>query len=343
MSYRPDSRSAAARRLSLVLTIQFALLQLLVPMEKPAFGQVDLERCIQMFESGEFQEADVLLRSLIEADPRNHTAVYYLGRTCLSRQEKKEAIEWLEKAVELNPGEVIYHKWLVKAYNARALEVGQIRALGLTRKIKRELETVIELDPTSWDEWISLIMLYNFLPKILGGDKERALELVGELRRIDSRDGALAMAELHIEKGDHDEAVQECNSYLATSPGDIRIRNQLGRAYHAMKRWEEAFGIYEEVIEEAPGDFHAYYLVGRSASVSGMNLDRGVECLRFFIDHTGGDEERLPSHADAHWRLGLIREQQGNVDAARAEYETALRIDPDHPYAGAAQKKLREK
>lgn len=323
--------------------VAFLLLLLLIPSGDPVFGQGGLERSIQMFESGEYQEAESLLRSLVESDPGNHTAVYYLGRTCLALRNKKEAVECLETAVELEPGEATYHKWLANAYNAYALEVGQIRALGLTKKIILELETVIELDPTSWDEWQSLIMIYHFLPKIFGGDKDRALELIGELRRTDPREGAIAMAELQSEIGNHEEALQECRSYLRTSPGDIKVRNQLGRVYHAMERWEDAFGVFEEVIKEAPDNYHAYYLVGRSASAANSNLERGIECLEFYLVHTEGDEEGLPSHADAHWRLGLIREHQGDITAARAEYETALGIEPDHPYAKSALRKLRRR
>ncbi|MFC1530028.1 tetratricopeptide repeat protein, partial [Gemmatimonadota bacterium] len=184
---------------------------------------------------------------------------------------------------------------------------------------------------------------YYFLPGLFGGDKDRAFELIEEQKRIDPREGACTMAELQIEIGNDDEAMRECQGYLRTSPGDITMRNQLGRVYHAMDRWEEAFTIFEEVIRDAPEDLHAYYLIGRSAGSSGLNLERGIECLEFYIDHAGVDEEELPGHADAHWRMGVICEKEGNVGVARAEYEKALELDPDHPYAKSALRQLRRR
>ena len=136
------------------------------------------------------------------------------------------------------------------------MDIGQIRALGLTRKIVRELETIVELDPTSWDEWINLIMVNYFLPKILGGDKDHALELVGDLRQINPREGAWVMAEIHIENGNYSEAMQECQRFLRTSPDDIKVQKQLGRVYHALERWDDAFGVFEEIIDEAPEEYH---------------------------------------------------------------------------------------
>jgi tetratricopeptide (TPR) repeat protein len=341
----PDSRRSGTPRLNTIFLFGVALLLLLVPAADPVLAQGGLEQGIKAFENGQFEEAENLLRSMVEADEDNHAALYYLGRTCLALQQKKEAVELLEKAVELDPGEVTYHKWLARAYNSYAMQLGQIRALimGLTKKIIREFETIIELDPGAASERMNLVMIYYFLPGLFGGDKDRTFELIDEQKRIDPREGAYTMAELQIEIGNDDEALQECQSYLRTSPGDIRMRNQLGRVYHAMERWDDAFGIFEEVIKDAPEDLYAYYLIGRSAGSSGLNLERGTKCLEFFIGHTGVDEEGLPSHADAHWRVGLIREKQGETGAARTEYEKALELDPDHPYAKSALKRVRRR
>ena len=343
MRTRSDTRPSGTDRLRSALLVGGACLLLLCTAGERACGQSTLERGIAAFEQERFDEAERLLRPLLERDDGNHAAAYYLRRTCLTLLEKKEAVELLERAVELEPREVTYHQWLARAYNSYAMQLGQFRALGLTKKIIAEFETVLELEPGAASERLNLVMIYYFLPGLFGGDKDRAFALIEEQRRLDPREGAYVMAELQIEIGNDEEALQECRDYLRTSPGDIKMRNQLGRVYHAMDRWEDAFGTFEAVIADAPDDLYAYYLIGRSAGSSGRQLERGIECLEHYLAHIRADDLELPGPADAHYRLGRIREEQGNIEAARTEYERALASDPDHPHAKPALRRLRRK
>ncbi len=293
-----------------IITLPAVFLLLLIPSLRPVSGQSALARGIELFEAGSY----------------------------------KEAVEWLERAVEEQPGDVTAHRRLFEAYNHYGQTVGPVKAISLARKMRQELEIIIELDPASVDERRALIQFHYFLPGLLGGDKEHALELVEELRRIDPREGTLAIVEIHTEDEDYADAIRECETFLRAVPGDTRIRQELGRVYHAQERWEDAFGLFEEIIAEDPRDPYTCYLVGRSAAVSGRNLERGVVCLRSFLEHRdeAEDPDDIPSAADAHWRLGMICEHQNDLAAARAEYETALRLDPDHREAKAALRDLRE-
>jgi len=53
--------------------------------------------------------------------------------------------------------------------------------------------------------------------------------------------------------------------------------------------------------------------------------------------------EGFPSHAAAHWRLGIIFEHKQDIDSAKNEYETALKLDPDYKLAKEALEKLTKK
>jgi tetratricopeptide (TPR) repeat protein len=80
------------------------------------------------------------------------------------------------------------------------------------------------------------------------------------------------------------------------------------------------------MVKALPEAMVGQYAVGRVAAESGQRLDRGAAALARYLAYQPKPGE--PSLASAHWRLGAVREAQGQREAARAEYEAALRLDP---------------
>ena len=81
------------------------------------------------------------------------------------------------------------------------------------------------------------------------------------------------------------------------------------------------------------------YQVGRTASISGKFLDRGQSAFESYLEHQPGPDD--PGLDWAHYRLGLIHQHRDNTDVARQQFQSALRINPDHDEAKKALKKLR--
>jgi Flp pilus assembly protein TadD len=50
------------------------------------------------------------------------------------------------------------------------------------------------------------------------------------------------------------------------------------------------------------------------------------------VDKYAAAVARAPQHAGAHLNLGIGLQALGELDAAAASYETALRLDPSSPY-----------
>ena len=67
------------------------------------------------------------------------------------------------------------------------------------------------------------------------------------------------------------------------------------------------------------------YQIGRTASLSGLHLDRGEEALKAYI---ASPLANGPAPANAHYRLGMIYEKKGAKDLARREYQLALELNP---------------
>ena len=87
-----------------------------------------------------------------------------------------------------------------------------------------------------------------------------------------------------------------------------------------------------------PDSSTPYFYYGRASSLSGLELARGETSLRKFLAMLGETEPQ--SRAVAHYRLGMILERQGNVATARAEYDSAVALNPRYEDALAARKRL---
>lgn len=62
---------------------------------------------IKMYKAGNYTQAYTGLKQVVEKDPSNGLAYYYLGMTSTQLGNKKEAIENYEKAIELSPNGIL--------------------------------------------------------------------------------------------------------------------------------------------------------------------------------------------------------------------------------------------
>src|SRR5262245_58110509 len=58
---------------------------------------------------GDAPGAERLYRCVLESDPAHTDALFFLGRLAMLDQRVDEAIELLQRAVDLRPGEMLYH------------------------------------------------------------------------------------------------------------------------------------------------------------------------------------------------------------------------------------------
>ena len=99
-----------------------------------------------------------------------------------------------------------------------------------------------------------------------------------------------------------------------------------GHFHESRKDYGRALEVYERLLDKKPDETAACYQIGRVAAASGERIDRGVECLKLYLDRIPGPDE--PSLAAAHYRLGVLYEKKGEKDLARREYAAASDLDP---------------
>ncbi|MDZ7340222.1 MAG: tetratricopeptide repeat protein, partial [candidate division KSB1 bacterium] len=160
---------------------------------------------------------------------------------------------------------------------------------------------------------------------------DRGLKLADRIYKL--KDGkvdldfARAYAEILMEKGVTQKVEHLIQELVKNNPDQaIDIEMQVGFLYQQKKQYDNAIKTFESVIKHHPDYYPAYYQIGRTAVFSGTNLDRGIECLKIYLQHEPLDGQ--PTWANSHFRLGALYELKGDKAAAQNAYETALKLDP---------------
>ena len=265
----------------------------------------DFDAALALFKTRRYPEARVAFEKIVAADPQNAAAHHYLGRTIAARNDTaalEEALGPLGKAVELEPNNAVY----LGIYGGTSLQyAGRTNSLSAANKGRDAMEKALAIDPDYVAAREGLFQFYQRAPWPIGSTAKARVQLE------------------EIRKRDPD---------LATVLGVMSKTNA--------KEYPEAFALCDEVLAKNPDNYIALYHYGRTASISGQNLDRGLaslqRCLKFEPSTPAS-----PTHSNVWQRIGNILEQLNRAADARAAYKTALELDPSNRQAADALEKLK--
>src|SRR6266545_4761382 len=296
------------------------------------------EEGIQLFEARKFDEARASLEAAVREDPQDARAASYLGRVYLAVGNSDRAVQWMGRSVALESANAEYHLWLGRAFGNQAMQASVLKQPSLARKVKKEFEEASRLDPDNLEARFGLIEFYLRAPGVLGGSPKKADEQAEEICRRDLLQGYRARGRIAEHRKDFDRALAQYDAAAREFPEKTEPFYWIGALLVRENNYAEAFEVYEKLLEENPSEMTACYQIGRVASLSGLRLERGKECLTLYLQHEPNPDE--PSLASAHYRLGLLYEKSGNRDLARREYSAALDLEPALPDARKGLKKV---
>jgi tetratricopeptide (TPR) repeat protein len=235
-------------------------------------------------------ESDIILRRVLEVDPEDKKAMYYLGNLLCSKGRTDEAVKLWEKAANMGTQFSVVHRNLGRAY---------WRALCQPDMAIREYERAIECDRLDYKLYYELDELYTAyalnekrhdlmrrIPEeLLGNDMigermaayytdvfdfDRALEILHgikfypweaytEGRRI-YEDACIGKAILHFTKGQANEAIGSLGEAMKyprnLGVGEPAKKNhaealfRMGLAYESMDDGKTAKSLYQKAVEE---------------------------------------------------------------------------------------------
>ena len=288
-----------------------AILPLLAVALAPALAAAEtradspLAAAIALYSDHQYPAARVALEKIAAAEPTNAAACYYLGETLLRRgdtQALDDAVPWLEKAAQLAPTNATY----LSDFGGASMELaGKNTSLSAATKGRDAMEQAIKLNPDDLESRAGLMQFYERAPWPIGSSAKAAAQLE-EIRQRD--------------------------------PDRATVLSVAGKT--ASKDYTGAFKLCDDVLARKPDDYTALYQYGRTASISGQNLERGLASLNKVLTLPIPGPS-FPTHSHAWNRIGVIQEKLHHPAEARAAYETAVKLDPTNRQAADALAKLK--
>ncbi len=250
------------------------------------------------------------------------------------------AFEWWAKAAAEAPGSEqgldellrlarVTHQW--DGYVSAMLEAaGKAREPDTRRDVLLRLAAVFEQDlgETERAEEVLGQVLEDrpqdaaalaFLDRIY--DKQGSFEQLADVlrRRIEVTDDSRELVSLNLRLGkvqsevlgDAEGAVASYLAVLETESRSSEALDALERLYFRGERWEELHGVYEKMVDIAPGDEALSGCYARMAKISSDvfgKRDRAVELWSKVLDLRGPDPVALSALGDLHEQAGEWRE-----------------------------------
>ena len=132
----------------------------------------------------------------------------------------------------------------------------------------------------------------------------------------------LADAQTALDGKDYAAAAKDYQSYLEKKPDDAAVHFQLGYAYTAMQKLDDAKLQYQKAIELNPEMSEAYLNLGLAL------LDSDPKAAIAPLQKAA---ELLPTQPRAKFALGVANERSGNAAQAVEQYRAAEKLD-DHDF-----------
>jgi tetratricopeptide (TPR) repeat protein len=306
--------------------------------------QVDgFNQAVNLFKKGDHAEAAKQFAAVVAADPLRVEANLYLGKSLVNLARFAEAETALRRYVEALPAadEGLYLLAYVLFREGRAKESLEIYARAI--RIKQPASDDLKVIGLNY----GLLGYFQYSAQFLG----KAVE--ADPANIEAR---YYLGRVRFEQNLFADAIREFQEVLARDPHHVKAQNNLGQAFEAQNRIEEAIDAYGRAIDmqrdsPRPSELpllnlgalllqkdqvdEALALLVRAASINSqsakvrfqlgktyLRLSRLGDAEREFLQATRLD----PKDVGAHYQLGRLYQRMGRTELARKEMEMSERL-----------------
>ncbi len=201
---------------------------------------------MRLKEKKEYTAAFDLLKHCLEIHPNASSALYEIAQYYMYLKQVPQGQAALEKAVENAPDNFWYSQGLAALYQQQNQ---QDKAVEL-------LETMAVRFPEKLDPLFNLLDIY--------GRDGKYEQMIATLDRIEGKMGkseqlSMEKFRIYLQMKDDKKAFQEIESLVQEYPMDMRYQVILGDVYLQNGKKEEAYNIYQKVLETEPDNPMALY------------------------------------------------------------------------------------
>lgn len=295
------------------------------------------EAAHRLLDQGRVDDALALLENQVQSAPENAEAHSLLCRVYLTVDQWDPAIAACERAVQIDPGNSLYHLWLGRSYGEKAEHVGALSAGHLALRVRDQFETAVRLNPKSVDARGDLADFYLQAPWFMGGGTQKAENQARELAKLEPAQADLVRARIAEKNKDLAAAEREYRHAIEDSGGAGGPWLALARFYRRVSRFDDMQQALGRAT--APELNRPDLLVGAAEILMQTGKLEGAAHLleRYLSSPTTVEDAPV---FKAHYLLGTVLERQGHPQQAIAQYQVALSFARNFAPARSAIERL---
>ena len=297
-------------------------------------------------------EVESRLRAALRADPDSFDSNHQLGEYYLSVGNTKSAIPYLEKAEEVRPGDSSNGYDLARAY---LVDSSPAKAQLLLRDLIRRHDAA---------------QLHNLLGHVdealSPGSGVKELQLAAQMEPSEQNIFDWANEALRVTDS-NEPGLEAFKQGVALFPNSVRMYIGLAIALYARNSYDAALEALCHASDLDPSDARPYLFLGKLYNVSRGHAGEVARRMQRFMEtnpanslayyygalslwkgpgsaEQGVDLARIealfrkslaldPRSADTHLQLGILYQDQHREPEATAEFQAAIRFNPDDPDA----------
>lgn len=273
------------------------------------------------YREGNQETARKLWQRVISVHSDRAKAYVLLGEALLDHEDPEKGVEALEKAAELQPGDLRITRSLALGLQRAAAQAEKSKKATYEKKALQAWQTILASGTSSRSSSDAearrqIVRLWRRTGQL--GDKMAELS-----RRFDKADDLAAgrlLAEAEVQLGRHQAAERTLDRLLQAQPGDRRSLEKLESIQAKTGRYEAATATLKKLVQLDPGRARHYYERMARYALREKNDD---QALLFAEEAVRLD----PGDAEAQARLGDLYADQGKLTEAERAYRAALSKD----------------
>ena len=297
----------------------------------------DVTQARHQIELGNYSAAVNTLSNAVARNPNDGEAQFWMARAYYEMKDFNNAATHAERATQIDPKNSLYHQWLARAYGEQA---DREHSFSLARKVKKEFEEAVRLNPANLQARRALEEFNIEAPWIVGGNKDAAREQADAIAAVDPVEGHLAHAAFYrgvLKKNEL--AENEYRLVLESKVERVEPYFEVADYYLELGHGAELEAAIQAAEKVKPGDARIGYYRAIEHILTGTQASAAEPLLKAYLANTP-DRSDWPSHASARDWLGRLYEQEGKRQQAAEQYRAALELEPGNKEAKAKLQKL---
>jgi tetratricopeptide (TPR) repeat protein len=275
-------------------------------MQKDELGL--LEEAVKLHKEAKYQEAEELYKEILQINPENDSAWYFMSFVARQLVKNEAAVEYLKNAISVYPSPD-YYKELIDV----------LFALNRKEAIISVYEELLNVTPEDLDSHFKLGIFYQELNRV-----DKALECFNNVIKLNPNipEAHNAIGTLYTRIDDAPKAYYHFKKAVDLKPDYGVAHYNLGFVLYCINEFDRAISEYEKALELNYNVPEVHCNLGAVYQKRGM-YDQSFSCYRQGL-------EVFPDDAGLRFNLGGMLVKKGNFEEGWQYFESRLDFFPHH-------------